>query len=293
MDVLNLNRLYDCREQNSDLYPEFLHSFPGAGVDSFLFFVCGCRGSHSVTGSENAQFGTNTSCYIFRRGDYAVIVDCGTGLYQAGPVLIGCTKIDILLTHVHYDHVIGLLSRDMFPKGCQIRVYGEFMTWFGECSLDALFRPPFWPVSIPVGEMISTAPDGTEYTLCRDVSFIMHPADHPNHCSMIRLNLAGKVVCVLSDCERPDIISAQFLAGSDILLYDGMYNADEKRAHPNWGHSCWEDGCELANHLQPKQLIITHHNPDHTDSILLDYEHSAQQRFANTRFAREGDVWLL
>ena len=61
--------------------------------------MLGCRGSRPVSGIHCQQFGGATSCYIIKADRHAIVLDCGTGLYDAGPFLEGCTHIDILLTH--------------------------------------------------------------------------------------------------------------------------------------------------------------------------------------------------
>ena len=92
-------------------------------MDAYKFYVLGCRGSRPVSGVNCQQFGGATSCYIIKAGQHAVVLDCGTGLYQAEPYLKDCTQIDILLTHLHYDHILGLLDWSVFPETAHVRVY--------------------------------------------------------------------------------------------------------------------------------------------------------------------------
>lgn len=56
----------------------------------WTFHVLGCRGSWPVCGKKHLEFGGATSCYLIKDGDYALILDCGTGLYNAGALLRGC-----------------------------------------------------------------------------------------------------------------------------------------------------------------------------------------------------------
>ena len=56
-------------------------------MDAYKFYVLGCRGSRPVSGVNCQQFGGATSCYIIKAGQHAVVLDCGTGLYQAEPYL--------------------------------------------------------------------------------------------------------------------------------------------------------------------------------------------------------------
>ena len=52
-----------------------------------------------------------TCCLLARDGDHALIIDAGTGiatLVEHPELLEGVRQVDILLTHFHLDHVIGL-----------------------------------------------------------------------------------------------------------------------------------------------------------------------------------------
>ena len=103
-------------------------------------YVCGCRGSMTVSGKDHLEFGGATTCYVLRRGDYAVVIDCGTGLRNAGPALEGCRAVDVLLTHVHYDHIIGLLMPGSFPI---FPVNAEITSFGASIAMETILMPRF------------------------------------------------------------------------------------------------------------------------------------------------------
>ena len=72
--------------------------------------ICGCRGSRSVFGPEFTEFGGQTTCFVLKKANYALVLDCGTGLDNARDLLAGCSAVDVVVTHWHYDHVMGLMS---------------------------------------------------------------------------------------------------------------------------------------------------------------------------------------
>jgi len=52
-----------------------------------------------------------TAALYLRRGDHVLLVDAGTGLHRLvehPELLQGAERVDIVLTHFHLDHVIGL-----------------------------------------------------------------------------------------------------------------------------------------------------------------------------------------
>ena len=83
----------------------------------YKLYCLGCRGSHPVFGAQYLEFGGQTSCYVIKCEDYAMVIDCGTGLYEARELLSDCEIVDVFLTHIHYDHVLGLLD---FNVSCSL-----------------------------------------------------------------------------------------------------------------------------------------------------------------------------
>ena len=67
-------------------------------LSNYYLHVFGCRGSMPVTGANFVEFGGETSCYILKKGDYALIVDCGSGLYNAKDVFLLDPKSNDYLT---------------------------------------------------------------------------------------------------------------------------------------------------------------------------------------------------
>ena len=84
--------------------------------NTYTLYCLGCRGSYPVEGKQFTEYGGQTTCYVLKHGTHAVVLDCGTGLYGAEDLLSDCTVVDVLISHVHYDHVLGLLAMNVFPK---------------------------------------------------------------------------------------------------------------------------------------------------------------------------------
>src|SRR5512132_719272 len=70
----------------------------------------GTRGSLASPGPETARYGGNTSCVSVRGREGTVLVlDAGTGIRRMGASLDATLRrIDVLLTHMHMDHIQGL-----------------------------------------------------------------------------------------------------------------------------------------------------------------------------------------
>ncbi len=91
--------------------------------------VWGARGSVPAPGPQMNRYGGNTSCVSVDLGDAEhLILDAGTGIRTLGLDLIDAKRINILLTHLHLDHIQGL----MFFPPC-FRSNAEIVIW-GPCS---------------------------------------------------------------------------------------------------------------------------------------------------------------
>jgi phosphoribosyl 1,2-cyclic phosphodiesterase len=79
----------------------------------------GARGSVPSPGPETNRYGGNTSCVQVTLADGPVIaLDAGTGIRSFGLAMPDLRHIDILLTHLHLDHIQGLMfSRPPSSRG--------------------------------------------------------------------------------------------------------------------------------------------------------------------------------
>ena len=87
----------------------------------------GTRGSIAAPGIENARYGGNTSCVEVRGdGGTLVVLDAGTGLRRLGVGLVrSFARIDLLLTHLHMDHIQGLgFFGPLFDPEVEVHVWG-------------------------------------------------------------------------------------------------------------------------------------------------------------------------
>ena len=75
--------------------------------------------------------------------------------------------------------------------------------------------------------------------------------------------------------------------GADVLIHEGQYTPEELPRFRGWGHSSWAQAVEVAERAKVKQLVITHHDPDHNDAFLRDIERQCRERFPDTVLARE------
>jgi len=86
----------------------------------------------------------------------------------------------------------------------------------------------------------------------------------------------------------------RFFADADLVIHDAQYTPEELEHRRGWGHSAWTDVLDLAMVAGVKQLVLFHHDPDHSDAFLDAVGNAVQERIAGStpsmacQMAREG-----
>jgi ribonuclease BN (tRNA processing enzyme) len=99
-------------------------------------------------------YGRQTACALLRDGDSAIMIDAGTGvgrLAERPELLEGVTRLDILLTHFHLDHVAGLAYLPAIGVCDHTTIWGPGRMLYDtptERLLAQLSHEPFHPVPL-------------------------------------------------------------------------------------------------------------------------------------------------
>ena len=257
--------------------------------------VWGARGSVPAPGPGTMRYGGNTSCVQLDLSDGSTLVlDAGTGIRALGltmPEPKG--PVHILLTHLHLDHIQGLLFfAPMFRQDAEIVIWGPSAP---EGSLrDRIARyisAPLMPVEI------RELPCAVSFRECEGTEWTIGPArvraesvSHRGPTLGYRIEDAGTSVCYIPDHEPglgasladlpEDWISGFELArGSDLLIHDGQYTDEEYPEHIGWGHSPMTDTLTFAARARVGRLLAFHHDPLHSDRDLDAYCTQATSRW--------------
>ncbi len=254
--------------------------------------ILGVRGSLPVSGEQFVEFGGATTCYIVRWNTSALIIDCGTGLYNSKEILRECTEIYVMLTHAHYDHILGLLDWSVFPPDVKVKFIYNLEVTGGKDIVKEVMKLPFYPVTTPEHryEIIQSQ---TTQELPGGVVLETYPTGHCAGAIMGIVKRGKHKVSFLFDYESNEVFDREQLRGSEVLFFDGMFTSSEYSEFIGWGHSHWETGCALANEYNIGNLLIMHHKPRSTDEQLRFRELLAKKKFKQTRFVKEMDLVLL
>ena len=124
---------------------------------------------------------------------------------------------------------------------------------------------------------------------------------HPGPTVGYRIESGGAAIAYLPDHEPilgGPLMSKEWLSGYavtrgvDVLIHDGQYTDDEYRQRVGWGHSSISQAVQVADLVEARELVLIHHDPDHSDELIDELIATATRSRAGgpVRGASEGMV---
>jgi phosphoribosyl 1,2-cyclic phosphodiesterase len=243
----------------------------------------GTRGSIPSPGPETVRYGGNTSCVGVTLSDGSLVVlDAGTGIRGLGMALAAApTRVNLLLTHLHLDHIQGLaFFAPLFRSQAEVVIWGPAAP---EASLrDRIARyisAPLSPVEVrelPCDVSFRACPEQWEIG---SATITAASVAHRGPTLGYRIDDAGSSLAFVPDHEpalgadlealEPEWISGFSLAeDADLLIHDGQYADDEYPDHLGWGHSALSHSLAFARRTGARRTLLFHHDPLHSDDWL-------------------------
>jgi phosphoribosyl 1,2-cyclic phosphodiesterase len=276
--------------------------------------IWGCRGSVPTPGPETVHCGGNTSCIEISLDDGSVFVlDAGTGIRELGAELSkrGVRHVDLLLTHLHLDHLEGLrFFAPLFDPGTTIDLWGPRSPVHTlKERIRRSFSPPLFPIDLqdtPAQVTFHDVPnepwriDGALLS----ATLVVHPGPTVGY----RIEADGSSLAYIPDHEpaltgdfttrtRDWIPGGSIAEDVDLLLHDSQYFEHEYDERLGWGHSSVERAVAFADAVGARRLVLFHHDPTHSDEVMERLEAEARSLQAQAEdppiVAREGMVLEL
>jgi phosphoribosyl 1,2-cyclic phosphodiesterase len=240
------------------------------------------------------RYGGNTSCVqVSLPSGEELILDAGTGIRTLGLDLPARTRIHILLTHLHLDHIQGL----MFFPPC-FRSESEIIIW-GPASPEASLEDrvaryisaPLSPVEVrelPCAVSFRDAPPS--HWELGGATIRAEAVTHRGPTLGYRISDGESTIAYIPDHEpslgapidnlEPEWISGFDLAReADLLIHDCQYTDEEYPEHIGWGHSALSDTLKFARRVEARSLLLFHHDPLHSDEFLDEFHGTARRRW--------------
>lgn len=260
--------------------------------------VWGARGSHPASGMAFSQFGHHTACLSVRSGDHLLVLDAGTGAAALARALEASPPrtVDILLSHFHHDHVMGLPYLLMsLPRDTALRIHAAPESSPGlEALVAAILSPPYFPAGIAgiLGRTACCEHRAGAAFEAGGLEVCTHPLEHPGGSTAFRVSDGARSFVYATDLEQPEQPDAAWIAfarGADLLVHDTMFTEMEWETRRGWGHATIEGALQLADAAGVLRLVGFHHNPVHDDELMVLRERELMRRRPGSGLAREGE----
>jgi len=230
------------------------------------------------------------------------VLDAGSGLRRLGEALAGPVDADILLSHTHFDHLMGLpFFQPLYAEDSALRLHaGHLAQDKLEQAIRLVLTPPLAP---DLRAFIKAAPRISAFK-CGE-SFDLHPGlvietsalSHPGGATGYRINWAGRSVAYITDTEhepgRLDPGILHLARDAAAVIYDSTFLEAEFAQRRGWGHSTWQQGVALARAAGAAKLILFHHAPERTDDALHQIAAAAHADFSGASAAFDGMTMQL
>jgi phosphoribosyl 1,2-cyclic phosphodiesterase len=276
--------------------------------------LCGVRGSLPAAGKDFIRYGGHTSCLALGHDGASaptLFLDAGTGLLQALSLLDGAPYAGaLLLTHLHWDHVVGL---PFFSAEARNGTRVDVLLPEQEDGTDAasalggLMSPPYFPIG-PLqmcGKWsFSTLPEG-EFEL-EGFSVLAREIPHKGGRTYgYRVSAGGASIAYMPD-HNPTALgpgedglgeyhpaALELARDADLLVHDAQLLPEELAAEAHFGHAAADYAVALGERAGAGAVSLFHHRLDRTDDELDELAARLGGRSSAVSVAAEGVVLHL
>jgi len=221
-------------------------------------------------------FNRHTISYLLvDDSDEVIVLDAGTGISrllepEVLEIIKSKKRLNIILSHYHLDHIIGLSYLPGLWPTKPIRLFAPdkpYVDFKAEDAVNRLLNPPLFQLpfkNYPNKKDLIPVSDSELTINGYLVKFIR--LDHPGGSMGIRID----DICYITDTYVNQGY-IDFIAGCEYLLHEIWLTREEAKENEKWatGHSVLEDVIELSVKAKVRNMIPIHLNPKWSEEMLL------------------------
>lgn len=251
----------------------------------------GTRGSNFNKNSSFDIYGNETTSFYVKAKKINILIDAGSGVSTYLDKLSKLEELNILLTHVHFDHIVGLIELITVLSNTKINIYGGMVNGKG---IEEVLRPflsyPYWPIDLTQNPNVKFINIVKPFKI-GSISINMMESNHCDGSLIYRLTDKESSVCFGFDFNHKNGYEAkiiEFAKDADLLIYDASYKDDEYKLYSDYGHSTINEAIKIKKKANVKMLILTHHLFERDDEEMKELELSLPK---DVYFAKEFDIY--
>ncbi|HSO97776.1 MAG TPA: MBL fold metallo-hydrolase [Solirubrobacteraceae bacterium] len=216
--------------------------------------------------------GRHTACALLRDGEHGILIDAGTGvarLVERPELLDGVTRLDIVLTHFHLDHISGLAYLPAVGLCEQTTLWGPGRLLYGTATSELIGRvsnEPFHPVPLDTQDIAVRDLTAREVELAGVRLALREQSRHS--APTLGLRFDDRLAWLTDTAFDPD--SAPFASGCQTLAHEAWFASTAPR-NPEI-HSSAAQAAQVARDAGSARLLLTHLPPftPELDALLQD-----------------------
>ncbi|HVS14245.1 MAG TPA: MBL fold metallo-hydrolase [Thermoanaerobaculia bacterium] len=210
--------------------------------------------------------GRQTMSFLLAGDRRALLLDAGTGVGRlrepaVAARLAGVERLDVLLTHYHLDHVVGLTYLGA-AWGGPVRLLAPappLVDAEPEEALSRLIGPPLFPLALDAFPVEVTVEPYRGDLELDGLAVRTRRQSHPG--ASVGLRLGDRLAYVTDTIADPE--TARFAEGVSWLLHEVWVDDRQAEEDPRLvaGHAAAGAVARIADQAQAGRLVPVHHHP--------------------------------